>query len=48
VEEEANVVSVETKNIRQDSALERGEDNIEKGTIINTGANMFMAGKNWE
>jgi hypothetical protein len=37
VEEEANVASVETKNIRQDSAPERGGENIERGPIIQTG-----------
>jgi predicted transcriptional regulator len=37
VEEEAIIDSVETKNIRQDSAPERGGENIERGSIINTG-----------
>jgi hypothetical protein len=31
------MTSVETKNIRQDSAPERGGENIERGPIINTG-----------
>jgi hypothetical protein len=33
VEEEANMISVETKNIRQDSAPERGGKNIEMGRL---------------
>jgi hypothetical protein len=37
MEEEANMVSVETKNIRQDSAPERGREDIKRGLIINTG-----------
>jgi hypothetical protein len=41
VEEEANVVSVETKNIRQDLNPERGEENIEK-PIISTGKNVVI------
>jgi hypothetical protein len=36
-EEEANMASVETKNIMQDSAPKRGGKNIERGPIINTG-----------
>jgi hypothetical protein len=37
MEEEANMVSVEIKNTSQDSAPERGGENIERGPIINTG-----------
>jgi hypothetical protein len=37
MEEEANVASVETKNTRQDSAPERGGENIKRGSTIQTG-----------
>jgi hypothetical protein len=42
VEEEANVASVETKNVRQDSAPERGRENIERGLIIKTGKKVVI------
>jgi hypothetical protein len=46
VEEEANVVFVETKNTKQDSAPERGGENTERGVIINTGKRKSINGYN--
>jgi hypothetical protein len=37
MEEKAIVATVENKNIRQDSAPERGGEIIERGLTINTG-----------
>jgi hypothetical protein len=42
MEKETNVASVKTKNIRQDSAPERGGENIKRGRIINTGKKVVI------
>jgi hypothetical protein len=42
MEEEVNVASLETKNIRQDSVLEKGGENIEKKPIINVYLQMIL------